>query len=90
MVSINVLCLIILGGMGNIYGVIIGAIGLIALPDILRGFSDYRMIIFGILLIVMMIVRPQGFLPRKPPSLELQALELFKKPFQKKKKEDKK
>ena len=70
MVSINVLCLIILGGIGNIYGVIIGAIGLIALPDILRGLSDYRLIIFGILLITMMIVRPEGFLLRKAPKLE--------------------
>ena len=90
MVSINVLCLIILGGLGNIYGVIIGAIGLIALPDILRGLSDYRMIIFGILLIVMMIVRPQGFLPRRAPKLEAQAVSLAKTPLQKKKKEDKK
>jgi len=70
MVSINVLCLIILGGLGNLYGVIIGAIALIALPDILRGLADYRMLIFGALLIVMMIVRPQGFLPRRPPRLE--------------------
>jgi len=69
MVSINVLCLIILGGLGNLYGVIIGAIALIALPDILRGLADYRMLIFGALLIVMMIVRPQGFLPRRPPQL---------------------
>jgi branched-chain amino acid transport system permease protein len=90
MVSINVLCLIILGGLGNIYGVIIGAIGLIALPDILRGLSDYRMIIFGILLIVMMIVRPQGFLPRKPPRLETQAIDLIGIPLKKRKKEDKK
>lgn len=69
-VSINILCVIILGGLGNQYGVILGAMALIALPDILRGFSDYRMIIFGLLLIVMMILRPQGFLPRKPPKLE--------------------
>jgi branched-chain amino acid transport system permease protein len=70
MVSINVLCLIILGGLGNQYGVIIGALALIALPDLLRGFSDYRMLIFGILLVVMMIVKPNGFLPRVPPRLE--------------------
>ncbi len=69
-VSINILCLIILGGLGNQYGVILGAMALIALPDILRGFSDYRMLIFGLLLIIMMILRPQGFLPRKPPKLE--------------------
>lgn len=72
MVSINVLCLIILGGLGNLYGVIIGAIALIALPDILRGLAEYRMLIFGALLIVMMIVRPQGFLPRRPPRLEVE------------------
>jgi branched-chain amino acid transport system permease protein len=69
-VSINVLCLIILGGLGNLYGVIIGAIALIALPDILRGLANYRMLIFGALLIIMMILRPEGFLPRQPPKLE--------------------
>lgn len=68
--SINVLCLIILGGLGNQYGVIIGALALIALPDFLRGFSDFRMLIFGILLVVMMILKPDGFLPRVPPRLE--------------------
>ena len=70
LVSINVLCLIILGGLGNQYGVIIGALALIALPDLLRGFSDFRMLIFGILLVVMMILKPNGFLPRVPPRLE--------------------
>ena len=70
LVSINVLCLIILGGLGNQYGVIIGALALIALPDMLRGFSDFRMLIFGILLVVMMILKPNGFLPRVPPRLE--------------------
>lgn len=69
-VSINILCVIILGGLGNHFGVILGAMALIALPDILRGFSDYRMIIFGLLLIIMMILRPQGFLPRKAPQFE--------------------
>ncbi|MGV8025963.1 MAG: branched-chain amino acid ABC transporter permease [Anaerolineaceae bacterium] len=69
-VSINILCVIILGGLGNQFGVILGAMALIALPDILRGFSDYRMIIFGLLLIIMMILRPQGFLPRKAPQFE--------------------
>lgn len=69
-VSINILCVIILGGLGNQFGVILGAMALIALPDILRGFSDYRMIIFGLLLIIMMILQPQGFLPRKAPQLE--------------------
>lgn len=69
-VSINVLCLIILGGLGNQYGVILGALGLIALPDMLRGFSEFRMLIFGILLVVMMILKPNGFIPRVPPKFE--------------------
>lgn len=81
-VSINILCVIILGGLGNQYGVILGAMALIALPDILRGFSDYRMIIFGLLLIVMMILRPQGFLPRKPPVIEQKILNNNKKEVQ--------
>lgn len=70
MASINILCLIILGGLGNIYGVVIGALALIALPDMLRGLSDFRMLIFGILLIVMMILKPEGFMTRIPPNLE--------------------
>jgi branched-chain amino acid transport system permease protein len=50
--------------------VVIGALALIALPDMLRGLSDFRMLIFGILLIVMMILKPEGFLTRIPPKLE--------------------
>ncbi len=69
-VSINILCVVILGGLGNQYGVILGAMALIALPDILRGLSDFRMIIYALLLIIMMILKPQGFLPRKSPKLE--------------------
>ncbi len=78
-VSINILCVIILGGLGNQFGVILGAMALIALPDILRGFSDYRMIIYGLLLIIMMILQPQGFLPRKAPELENRVLKQAKK-----------
>jgi branched-chain amino acid transport system permease protein len=71
MVSINVICLIIIGGIGSIPGVIIGSIALITLPDILRQFSDYRMLLFGFLLIVMMIARPEGFIPSRRRKLEL-------------------
>ena len=70
-VSINVLSLIIIGGIGSIPGVIVGAVALIALPDILRQFSDYRMLLFGLLLIVMMVARPEGFIPSKRRKLEL-------------------
>lgn len=70
LVSINVLCLVIIGGIGSVPGVILGSIALITLPDILRQFSDYRMLMFGLLLIIMMIARPNGFIPASRPLLE--------------------
>jgi branched-chain amino acid transport system permease protein len=71
-VSINVLCLIIIGGMGSIPGVIVGSFALIALPDILRRFSDYRLLLFGLLLVVMMVARPEGFIPSRRLRMEIQ------------------
>jgi branched-chain amino acid transport system permease protein len=70
-VSINVICLIIIGGIGSIPGVIIGSIALITLPDILRQFADYRLFLFGLLLVIMMIARPEGFIPSRRRKLEL-------------------
>lgn len=72
-VSINVLSLIIIGGMGSIPGVMIGAFALIALPDILREFANYRLLLFGLLLVIMMIARPEGFIPSRRRQLELHA-----------------
>jgi branched-chain amino acid transport system permease protein len=63
MVSINVLCLIIIGGMGSIRGVVLGAVVLIGLPEVLREVQQYRMLAFGALLVVMMIFRPAGLIP---------------------------
>jgi ABC-type branched-subunit amino acid transport system permease subunit len=63
LVSINVLCLVIIGGMGSIPGVLVGALVLKGLPEMLRELDDYRFLVFGILLIVMMILRPQGLWP---------------------------
>jgi len=70
MVSINVLCLIIIGGMGSIPGVILGAIVLIGLPEVLRGVQQYRMLAFGGLLVAMMIFRPMGFIPSARRKME--------------------
>jgi ABC-type branched-subunit amino acid transport system permease subunit len=70
MVSINVICLVIVGGIGNIPGVFLGAFALKGLPEILRETENYRLLIFGVLLIVMMRLRPAGFLPAKRPELE--------------------
>lgn len=60
--SIIILCIVVLGGMGSILGVISGALVLILLPEYLRAFSEYRMIIFGAILVIMMIFRPDGII----------------------------
>jgi branched-chain amino acid transport system permease protein len=61
--SINVLAMVILGGMGSVLGVILGATIIVALPEVFRDLSLYRLLAFGALMMVVMIVRPQGLLP---------------------------
>jgi branched-chain amino acid transport system permease protein len=58
--SIIILCIVVLGGMGSILGVILGAFILILLPEYLRAFSEFRMLIFGAALVIMMVFRPGG------------------------------
>lgn len=58
--SVLVLCMVVLGGMGNITGIVIAAFLLIALPEAFRDFQDYRMLAFGVALVLLMIFRPQG------------------------------
>jgi len=58
--SIEIVVMVILGGMGNTLGVILAAILLTLLPELLRPIAEYRMIIYSLLLIVLMLVRPQG------------------------------
>ena len=58
--SIIILCVVVLGGMGSILGVICGAMILILLPEYLRVFSEYRLLVFGAVLVVMMVFRPGG------------------------------
>jgi len=70
MESAIILCMVVLGGMGSIPGVILGAIILAVLPEKLRTFSDYRMLVFGVALVAMMVLRPEGLLP---PSRSLEA-----------------
>ena len=62
-VSINVVALIIVGGMGSIPGVVVGAIFLIGVPELFREFSEYRYLFYGAALIAMMLLRPEGLLP---------------------------
>jgi branched-chain amino acid transport system permease protein len=58
--SIIILCVVVLGGMGSVLGVIFGALALILLPEYLRVFSEYRLLVFGAVLVVMMVFRPGG------------------------------
>ncbi len=73
MVSINVLSLLIVGGMGSVPGVIIGAFVLKGLPEILRELELYRLLVFGGLLVYMMIIRPEGIWPAPRRMMELHA-----------------
>lgn len=58
--SIEMLCMLVLGGMGSIVGVIAGTTVLTAIPELLRFAQEYRMIMYGIVLIFMMVFRPRG------------------------------
>ena len=71
-VSITALAIVILGGLGSIPGVIVGALVLIGLPGLLTQFEDYRLLIYGATLIAVMLLRPQGLIPNVRRSRELQ------------------
>jgi len=88
MESVFVVCIIVLGGMGSIPGVIVGALLIRGIPDLIQGLmvagvirlsgdvtsmiTGYRFLVFGLLMVVMMAVRPQGMIPSKRRALELQ------------------
>jgi branched-chain amino acid transport system permease protein len=72
-VSINVLSLIIIGGMGSIPGVIVGALILVGLPELLRELDAYRLLTFGTLLVAVMVLKPDGLIPPQPPELSERA-----------------
>jgi branched-chain amino acid transport system permease protein len=63
LVSINVLAIVIVGGMGSIPGVLLGALAMVGLPELLREFAEYRLMVYGAVLVVMMLFRPEGLLP---------------------------
>ncbi len=71
LVSINILAVVIVGGMGSIPGVIVGALVLVGLPELLREFAEYRMLVYGAVLVFMMLKRPEGLLPEARRKLEL-------------------
>jgi branched-chain amino acid transport system permease protein len=80
--SVEIVAMVILGGMGSTFGVVIAAIVLTLLPELLRDVQQYRMIVYALLLIIMMILRPQGLFgikmqrkkkisPEQPPEATL-------------------
>lgn len=75
MESAMILSMVVLGGMGSITGVIIAAIILIMAPEYLRAFSEYRMLIFGAIMVIMMIFRPQGLMSGEKRKYSIPALE---------------
>ncbi|MBS7350761.1 MAG: high-affinity branched-chain amino acid ABC transporter permease LivM, partial [Comamonas sp.] len=72
--SALILAIVVLGGMGSQLGVIVAAVLLTALPEVARQFSEYRMLIFGLVMILMMIWRPQGLLPMQRPQIRVDHL----------------
>jgi branched-chain amino acid transport system permease protein len=62
MKSIEILVMVVLGGMGSMLGSVISAVVLTALPEMLRAFSDYRMVVYSLALVLMMIFRPKGLM----------------------------
>jgi branched-chain amino acid transport system permease protein len=70
-VSILVLGLVILGGMGSLPGVVTGALVLVGLPGLLREFEEYRGLAYGAAIVIVMILRPQGLVPNVRRSREL-------------------
>jgi branched-chain amino acid transport system permease protein len=64
--SLIVLIIVVLGGMGSIPGVILGAVVMVTMPELLRDFADYRMLILGVVLVLMALFRPKGLWPAGP------------------------
>ncbi len=75
LISINILALIIVGGIGSLPGVIVGSAMLIGTPELLREFGEFRFLAYGIVLVIMMRVLPLGLWPSSVRKRELQTLE---------------
>ena len=71
LISINVLALIIVGGMGSLPGVALGAVALVGLPELLREFGEFRFLFYGAALIIMMRIKPEGLWPSAARAREL-------------------
>jgi branched-chain amino acid transport system permease protein len=70
-VSINVVAIVVVGGMGSIPGAVLGAVFLIGVPELFREFAEYRFLFYGAALILMMLYRPEGLLPTRFAAREV-------------------
>ena len=77
LISINVLALIIVGGMGSLPGVVVGAAALLGLPELLREFGEYRFLFYGLTIVLMMRVKAEGLWPSAATKRELHMDEEF-------------
>ena len=73
--SAIILAIVVLGGMGSQIGVVLAAIAVTILPELAREFSEYRMLIFGAAMVLMMVWRPQGLMPMRRIHIELKRQE---------------
>lgn len=71
LVSVTLMTMVIVGGMDNIVGVIVGAFLLTLLPEKLRAYSDYRLLFYGVVVIAFLMIRPQGLLPQRLRNYEI-------------------
>ncbi|WP_051330324.1 high-affinity branched-chain amino acid ABC transporter permease LivM [Niveispirillum irakense] len=69
--SALILAIVVLGGMGSQVGVVIAALFIVMLPELGREFADYRMIVFGLAMITIMVWRPGGLLSTRVPTVKL-------------------
>ncbi|MCK5768225.1 MAG: branched-chain amino acid ABC transporter permease [Candidatus Atribacteria bacterium] len=74
MESSMLFCIVLIGGMGSIPGVLIGAAAISLFPEFFRTFAQYRMLIFGMAMVAMMIFRPGGIWPRKRGAIERKSI----------------
>jgi branched-chain amino acid transport system permease protein len=88
LVSIQALALIILGGMGNVWGVVVGALVLVGLPELLREFEEYRLLLYGAILVALMILKPEGLLPSARRRAELHEEEMVEDQYARRAGED--
>lgn len=69
--SAIILAIVVLGGMGSQVGVILAAVIMTVLPEFAREFQEYRMLMFGLMMVCMMVWRPEGLMPMKRPHIKI-------------------